>query len=81
MISIAGKVIEKEDKITKESSLKVISNSPIIMKELNELGILSLKNGTINGIPGILLNESNWRNIDVVVFVVDVIAGYLILEQ
>jgi uncharacterized protein len=75
MISIAGKVIEKEDKITKESSLKVISNSPIIMKELNELGILSLKNGTINGIPGFLLNESNWRNIDVVVFVVDVIAG------
>ena len=75
MISIAGKVIEKEDKITKESSLKVISNSPIILKELNELGILSLKNGTINGIPGILLNESNWRNIDVVVFVVDVIAG------
>jgi uncharacterized protein len=45
------------------------------MKELNELGFLSLKNGTINGIPGILLNESNWRNIDVVVFVVDVIDG------
>ena len=39
------------------------------------VGILSLKNGTINGIPGILLNESNWKNIDVVVFVVDVIAG------
>ena len=75
IISIAGKTIEKEDKTTKESSLKVISNSPIIMKELNDVGILSLKKGTINGIPGILLNESIWNNIDVVVFVVDVIAG------
>ena len=37
--------------------------------------ILPLKNGTINGIPGILLNESNWKNIDVIVFIVDVIAG------
>jgi uncharacterized protein len=36
---------------------------------------LSLKNGTIEGIPGILLNESNWNNIDVVVFVVDVVSG------
>jgi uncharacterized protein len=45
------------------------------MKELNDVGILSLKNGTVNGIPGILLNESNWKNIDVVVFVVDVISG------
>ena len=78
IISIAGNAIEKEDKTTKEEeepSLKVISNSPIIMKELNNIGILSLKYGTINGIPGILLNESNWKNIDVVVFVVDVIAG------
>ncbi len=47
------------------------------MKELNDVdvGILSLKNGTINGIPGILLNESNWKNIDVIVFVVDIICG------
>jgi uncharacterized protein len=45
------------------------------MKELNEIGILTYKNGTVNGIPGILLNESNWKNIDVVVFVVDVISG------
>jgi uncharacterized protein len=77
IISIAGKAIEKEDKTTKEEepSLKVISNSPIIMKKLNNVGILPLKYGTINGIPGILLNESNWKNIDVVVFVVDVIAG------
>ncbi|HET8856011.1 MAG TPA: PAC2 family protein [Nitrososphaeraceae archaeon] len=82
IISIAGKAIEKEDGITtkeeeeeKEPSLKVISNSPIIMKEVDDVGILSLKNGTINGIPGILLNESNWKNIDVIVFIVDVIAG------
>jgi uncharacterized protein len=78
IISVAGKAIEKEDKTTKEEeepSLKVISNSPIIMKELNNVGILPLKYGTINGIPGILLNESNWKNINVVVFVVDVIAG------
>ena len=79
LISIVGKAIEKEDKTTtkeqEDLSLNVISNSPIIMKELNNIGILSLKYGTINGIPGILLNESNWKNIDVVVFVVDVIAG------
>jgi predicted ATP-grasp superfamily ATP-dependent carboligase len=55
--------------------LNVISNSPIIMKELDDIGILPLKYGTINGIPGILLNESIWKNIDVIVFVVDVIAG------
>lgn len=75
IISVAGREIEKEDRTKKEPSLYVISNSPIIMKELNDEGILSLKNGTVNGIPGILLNESNWKNIDVVVFVVDVISG------
>ena len=75
IISVAGREIEKEDRTKKEPSLYVISNSPIIMKELNDIGILSLKNGTVNGIPGILLNESNWKNIDVVVFVVDVISG------
>lgn len=77
IISIAGKSIEKEDRTTKEeeSSLNVISNSAIIMKELNDVGVLSLKSGTINGIPGILLNESIWKNIDVIVFVVDVISG------
>ena len=79
IISIAGKAIEKEDKTTTkeegEPSLNVISNSPIIMKELDDIGILPLKNGTITGIPGILLNESNWKNIDVIVFVVDFIFG------
>ena len=78
IISIVGKAVEKEDKTTKEDeepSLNVISNSPIIMKELDNVGILPLKNGTINGIPGILLNESNWKNIDVIVFVVDFIFG------
>lgn len=82
IISVVGKAIEKEDKTTKEErqekeehSLKVVSNSSVILKELNNIGISPLKNGTINGIPGILLNESNWKNIDVVVFVVDVIAG------
>jgi uncharacterized protein len=78
IISIAGNAIEKEDRITKkeeEPSINVISNSPIIMKELDDIGILPLKNGTINGIPGILLNESNWKNIDVIVFTVDFMAG------
>ena len=74
IISIVGKAVEKEEEEEKPS-LNVISNSSIIMKELNDAGILSLKNGTINGIPGILLNESNWRNIDVIVFVVDFIFG------
>ena len=74
IISIVGKAVEKEEEEEKPS-LNVISNSSIIMKELNDAGILSLKNGTVNGIPGILLNESNWKNIDVVVFVVDVISG------
>ena len=75
IISIAGNAIEKEDRITKkeEPSINVISNSPIIMKDLDDIGILPLKNGTINGIPGILLNESNWKNIDVIVFIVDFI--------
>ena len=75
IISISGKAIEKENRITKkeEPSINVISNSPIIMKELDDIGILPLKNGTINGIPGILLNESNWKNIDVIVFIVDFI--------
>ncbi len=77
IISIVGRTIEKEDKTIKEEepSLNVISNSSIIMKELGDVGIFPLKNGTINGIPGILLNESNWKNIDVIVFVVDVISG------
>ena len=75
VISVASREIEKEDRTKKEPSLYVISNSQIIMKELNDIGILSLKNGTVNGIPGVLLNESNWKNIDVVVFVVDIISG------
>jgi uncharacterized protein len=75
VISVASREIEKEDRTKKEPSLYVISNSQIIMKELNNIGILPLKNGTVNGIPGVLLNESNWKNIDVVVFVVDIISG------
>ena len=75
IISVASREIEKEDRTKKEPSLYVISNSQIIMKELNDIGILPLKNGTVNGIPGVLLNESNWKNIDVVVFVVDIISG------
>jgi uncharacterized protein len=81
IISIVGKAVEKEDKTIKKEeeeekpSLNVISNSSIIMKKLNDAGILSLKNGTVNGIPGILLNESNWKKIDVIVFVVDFIFG------
>jgi len=78
IISIAGRIVEKEDiRTTKEeeTSLNVISNSSIIMKELDGIGILPLKNGTINGIPGILLNEANWKNIDVIVFVIDFISG------
>jgi uncharacterized protein len=75
IISVATREIEKEGRTKKEPALYVISNSLSIMQELNDIGILSLKNGTINGIPGILLNESNWKNIDVVVFVVDVISG------
>jgi uncharacterized protein len=75
IISVATRDIEKEGRTKKEPALYVISNSLSIMKELNDIGILSLKNGTINGIPGILLNESNWKNIDVVLFVVDVISG------
>jgi uncharacterized protein len=77
IISIAGRIIEKEDNgDTKyEPSLNVISNSSIIMNKLNDIGILSLKNGTINGISGILLNESIWKKIDVIVFIVDVISG------
>ena len=74
IISIVGKAVEKEEEEEKPS-LNVISNSSIIMKELNDAGILSLKNGTVNGIPGILLNESNWKNSDVIVFVVDFIFG------
>jgi uncharacterized protein len=83
IISIAGRAIEKEDtkKITTiikekedEPSINVISNSPTILNELDNIGILPLKYGTINGIPGILLNESNCKNIDVIVFVIDVIA-------
>jgi uncharacterized protein len=75
IISVATREIEKEGRTKKEPALYVMSNSLSIMKELNDIGILSFKNGTINGIPGILLNESNWKNIDVVVFVVDVISG------
>jgi len=75
VISVASREIEKEDRTKKEPSLYVISNSQIIMKELNDIGILPLKNGTVNGIPGVFLNESNWKNIDVVVFVVDIISG------
>ena len=75
VISVASRKIEKEDRTKKEPSLYVISNSQIIMKELDDIGILPLKNGTVNGIPGVLLNESNWKNIDVVVFVVDIISG------
>jgi len=75
IISVATREIEKEGRTKKEPALYVMSNSLSIMKELNDIGILSFKNGTINGIPGILLNESNWKNINVVVFVVDVISG------
>ena len=75
IISIAGKPTEKNDETKDETKVYAISNSKEYMKKLEESGIQPVVNGSIRGIPGILLNESTWRKINVIVFIADVIAG------
>ena len=41
--------------------------------KLVNLGIPQLPNGSITGIPALLLNESRWINLDVVVLLVKVL--------
>ena len=76
IISIAGKPVDVEDENIKiDTQVYGISNSPNGRKKINDAGIKIVTNGTVRGIPGILLNEGMWKNIDVIVFIVDVISG------
>jgi uncharacterized protein len=44
------------------------------MRRVAEAGILPMRSGIISGIPGLLLNEGMWMNIDVIVLLVNVLS-------
>lgn len=75
IISIVGRPIEDPAEYNKDQSLHVVTNTKEGIRKLQTTNIKFLNNGTVSGIPGLLLNEGIWKNITVIVFVIDVISG------
>jgi len=60
---------------SKEYSIAGIGNTVGARKRLKDLKISLLKNGTIGGIPAVLLNQSSGLGIDVVILLVKIVEG------
>ena len=75
IVSIVGRPVEESEEYNKENSLYVVTNTNEGVKKLETTNIKFLNNGTIRGIPGVLLNEGTWKNITVIVFIVDIVSG------
>jgi uncharacterized protein len=75
IISAAGiSSSETEDDIKQnEPDVYAVASTELARSKLASLGIPQLPNGSITGIPALLLNESRWINLDVVVLLVKVL--------
>ncbi|HEY8139869.1 MAG TPA: PAC2 family protein [Nitrososphaera sp.] len=74
VISAAGIPYDNPEDNTKgEQKVFAVGSTKEALKRAADAGISSLDNGSIAGIPAILLNEGKWRNIDVIVLLVRVL--------
>ena len=74
IISAAG-IPYEEGESAKEGPPAVfaVGSTPNALKKAAEAGIPPVLNGSVSGIPAILLNEGAWRNFDVIVLMVKVV--------
>lgn len=74
VVSAAGIPYEEgEDPKHDSPQVFAVASTPRALKKVAEAGIPPALNGTVSGIPAILLNEGAWRNYDVVVLMVKVV--------
>jgi uncharacterized protein len=74
VISAAGIPYDGTDEnVQKEPQLYAVGSTEGALKKAAQAGITNLENGSVAGIPAILLNEGAWRKIDVVVLLVRVL--------
>jgi len=74
VISAAGIPYDGSDPTAQaEQQVYAVGSTKNALKRIAEAGIARLDNGSIAGIPAILLNEGAWRNFDVIVLLVRVI--------
>lgn len=77
LISAAGIPYEEGEDAAKKKAgpppVFAVGSTPSALKKAAEAGIPPVMNGSVSGIPAILLNEGAWRNYDVIVLLVKVV--------
>lgn len=73
VISAAGIPYEDGEPAGGPPQVFAVGSTPHALKKAAEAGIPPVLNGSVSGIPAILLNEGAWRNYDVLVLLVKVV--------
>jgi uncharacterized protein len=73
IISAAGIPYEEGEDAKESPPVFAVGSTPSALKRAAEAGIPPVLNGSVSGIPAILLNEGTWRNYDVLVLLVKVV--------
>jgi uncharacterized protein len=73
IISAAGIPYEEGENPKDSPQVFAVGSTPTALKRAAEAGIPPVLNGSVSGIPAILLNEGAWRNYDVIVLLVKVV--------
>lgn len=73
IISAAGIPYEDGEPASDSPKVFAVASTPHALKKAADAGIPPVLNGSVSGIPAILLNEGAWRNYDVVVLLVKVV--------
>ncbi len=72
LLSAAGIPVEDSEK-SAEIDLIAVGSTPNSLKKIESAGIRTLDHGAVSGIPSMLLNEGRLTNLDVIVFLVQVL--------
>lgn len=73
IISAAGIPYEEGEQTSEPPKVFAVASTPHALKKAAEAGIPPVINGSVSGIPAILINEGAWRNYDVIVLLVKVV--------
>jgi len=71
LLSAAGIPVEDSEKA--DIDLIAVGSTPNALKKIQSVGIRTLDHGAVTGIPSLLLNEGRLANLDVIVFLVQVL--------
>ncbi len=71
LLSAAGIPVEDSEK--SDIDLIAVGSTPNALKKIQSAGIRTLDHGAVTGIPSLLLNEGRLANLDVIVFLVQVL--------